>query len=130
VMLPVPKDTAADGRSAGERGWQLAHWAVANASALRIERVSYAGREWSRAPPTCGGGRPVRPARRVPGPRRPAAPETCGSSPLSSTGRHPAGSCGDPPFGGVLRFSRRHPPACGIPCGDRGRGFAAISRRT
>ncbi|MER6557323.1 heavy metal transporter [Streptomyces sp. NPDC001027] len=46
VMLPVSKDTAADGRSAGERGWQLAHWAVANASALRIERVSYAGREW------------------------------------------------------------------------------------
>lgn len=28
-------------------GWQLAHWAVANASALRIERVSYAGREWT-----------------------------------------------------------------------------------
>ncbi|MDX3308309.1 heavy metal transporter [Streptomyces sp. NPDC054884] len=46
VMLPVSEDTAADGRSARERGWQLAHWAVANASALRIERVSYAGREW------------------------------------------------------------------------------------
>ncbi|MDX5567019.1 heavy metal transporter [Streptomyces sp. ID05-04B] len=46
VMLPVTEDTAADGRSVGERGWQLAHWAVANASALRIERVSYAGREW------------------------------------------------------------------------------------
>ncbi|MFJ8084106.1 heavy metal transporter [Streptomyces sp. NPDC096205] len=30
-----------------QRGWQLAHWAVANASALRIERVSYAGREWT-----------------------------------------------------------------------------------
>jgi hypothetical protein len=29
------------------RGWQLAHWAVANASDLRIERVSYAGREWT-----------------------------------------------------------------------------------
>ncbi|MDT9697809.1 heavy metal transporter [Streptomyces sp. P17] len=28
-------------------GWQLAHWAVANASALRIERVTYAGREWT-----------------------------------------------------------------------------------
>ncbi len=26
---------------------QLAHWAVANASALRLERVSYAGREWT-----------------------------------------------------------------------------------
>ncbi|MFI9152023.1 heavy metal transporter [Streptomyces sp. NPDC053367] len=30
-----------------QRGWQLAHWAVANASALRIERVTYAGREWT-----------------------------------------------------------------------------------
>jgi hypothetical protein len=30
-----------------QRGWQLAHWAVANASALHIERVSYAGREWT-----------------------------------------------------------------------------------
>ncbi|MFF8591054.1 heavy metal transporter [Streptomyces sp. NPDC015220] len=48
VTLPVRADTsAADGRSAGQRGWQLAHWAVANASALHIERVSYAGREWT-----------------------------------------------------------------------------------
>ncbi|MFJ9023831.1 heavy metal transporter [Streptomyces sp. NPDC102259] len=46
VTLPVAEDTTAGGRSVGERGWQLAHWAVANASALRIERVSYAGREW------------------------------------------------------------------------------------
>ncbi|MGW0875233.1 heavy metal transporter [Streptomyces sp. NPDC002740] len=46
VTLPVAEDATADGRSVGERGWQLAHWAVANASALRIERVSYAGREW------------------------------------------------------------------------------------
>ncbi|MEU6535441.1 heavy metal transporter [Streptomyces sp. NPDC047000] len=30
-----------------ERGWQLAQWAVANASALHIRRVSYAGREWT-----------------------------------------------------------------------------------
>ncbi|WP_225632255.1 heavy metal transporter [Streptomyces solaniscabiei] len=34
-------------RSAERRGWQLAHWAVANASALRIERVTYAGRQWT-----------------------------------------------------------------------------------
>ncbi|WP_073947262.1 heavy metal transporter [Streptomyces kebangsaanensis] len=48
VTLPVPAaDTAAAGRSARQRGWQLAHWAVANASALRIERVSYAGQEWT-----------------------------------------------------------------------------------
>ncbi|MFI7297953.1 heavy metal transporter [Streptomyces sp. NPDC050121] len=46
VTLPVSEDTTGGGRSAGECGWQLAHWAVANASALRIERVSYAGREW------------------------------------------------------------------------------------
>lgn len=46
VTLPVSEDTIAGGRSVGECGWQLAHWAVANASALRIERVSYAGREW------------------------------------------------------------------------------------
>lgn len=46
VTLPVAGRTTADGRGAAERGWQLAHWAVANASALRIQRVTYAGREW------------------------------------------------------------------------------------
>lgn len=51
VTLPVRDGTGTGavggGRSALQRGWQLAHWAVANASALHIERVSYAGREWS-----------------------------------------------------------------------------------
>ncbi|WP_326664731.1 heavy metal transporter [Streptomyces canus] len=48
VTLPVREDTGpGSDRSLGERGWQLAHWAVANASALRIERVSYAGRQWT-----------------------------------------------------------------------------------
>jgi hypothetical protein len=48
VTLPVSADTSAgSGRSLRERGWQLAHWAVANASALHIERVSYAGRQWT-----------------------------------------------------------------------------------
>ncbi|MCF2125838.1 heavy metal transporter [Strepomyces sp. STD 3.1] len=48
VTLPVTADAA---REAGEdplqRGWQLAHWAVANASSLHVERVSYAGRVWT-----------------------------------------------------------------------------------
>jgi hypothetical protein len=48
VTLPVRSGSAADGgRDVRERGWQLAHWAVANASALHIERVAYAGREWT-----------------------------------------------------------------------------------
>ncbi|MER5790961.1 heavy metal transporter [Streptomyces sp. NPDC001980] len=49
VTVPVPegKKTDKSGRTESERGWQLAHWAVANSSALHIERVSYAGREWA-----------------------------------------------------------------------------------
>ncbi|MFE2586125.1 heavy metal transporter [Streptomyces sp. NPDC059378] len=48
VTVPVPGGTGeAAGRSTDERGWQIAHWAVANASALHISRISYAGREWS-----------------------------------------------------------------------------------
>ncbi|MBB3075951.1 heavy metal transporter [Streptomyces violarus] len=47
VTLPVTADTSsATGRSLEQRGWQLAHWAVANASELHIARVTYAGREW------------------------------------------------------------------------------------
>ncbi|NUS10139.1 MAG: heavy metal transporter [Streptomyces sp.] len=48
VTLPVTAGKSpAKGRSVRQRGWQLAHWAVANSSALHIERVSYAGREWT-----------------------------------------------------------------------------------
>ncbi|MFD5543958.1 heavy metal transporter [Streptomyces sp. NPDC127079] len=49
VTVPVPEGKKKDrsGRTESERGWQLAHWAVANASALHIQRVSYAGREWA-----------------------------------------------------------------------------------
>ncbi|WP_423836083.1 heavy metal transporter [Streptomyces cathayae] len=46
VTLSVRADADA-GRKAGAQGWQLAHWAVANASELRLERVAYAGREWT-----------------------------------------------------------------------------------
>ncbi len=51
LTLPVTDDSddSDDGtrRSLTQRGWQLAHWAVANASELHIERVSYAGRVWT-----------------------------------------------------------------------------------
>ncbi|MCX4905656.1 heavy metal transporter [Streptomyces sp. NBC_00878] len=46
VTLTVPKAPAAQG-GALRRGWALAHWAVANASALHVDRVSYAGRAWT-----------------------------------------------------------------------------------
>ncbi|MER5933690.1 hypothetical protein [Streptomyces sp. NPDC002054] len=40
--------TAAVGRAGADerRGWEVAHWAVAHASELGIEQVSYAGRTW------------------------------------------------------------------------------------
>lgn len=46
VTVPVREESTA-GTGALRRGWELAHWAVANSSALHIERVSYAGREWT-----------------------------------------------------------------------------------
>lgn len=42
-----PGDPAPGGDSASRRGWELAHWAVAQAAVLRIEEVSYADRVWS-----------------------------------------------------------------------------------
>lgn len=48
VTLPVTGGTGSgSAEERGRRGWQLAHWAVANASSLHIQRVSYAGREWT-----------------------------------------------------------------------------------
>lgn len=48
VTLPVPSDSdTAAGTTVEQRGWQLAHWAVANSSALHIENVTYAGRRWT-----------------------------------------------------------------------------------
>ncbi|WP_314410972.1 heavy metal transporter [Streptomyces sp. DSM 40484] len=46
VTVPVP-ERAATGGGQRQRGWALAHWAVANSSALHVERVSYAGRVWT-----------------------------------------------------------------------------------
>ncbi|MFE4827570.1 hypothetical protein [Streptomyces sp. NPDC056672] len=42
-----PSGGPADGGSSSRRGWELAHWAVAQADVLRIDEVSYAGRVWS-----------------------------------------------------------------------------------
>ncbi|GAA3141025.1 heavy metal transporter [Streptomyces rectiviolaceus] len=49
VTVPVDATTATTESGAEQRGWELAHWAVAQASTLGIERVSYGGREWSAA---------------------------------------------------------------------------------
>jgi len=46
VTVPV-RTEATPGTGVRQRGWEIAHWAVANSSALHIERVSYAGREWT-----------------------------------------------------------------------------------
>lgn len=46
VTVPV-REGSGSGATELRRGWELAHWAVANSSALHIDRVSYAGREWT-----------------------------------------------------------------------------------
>ncbi|MFC6060983.1 hypothetical protein [Streptomyces ochraceiscleroticus] len=46
--LTVPVTDGA-GTTARQRGWQLAAWAVAHASELRIERISYGDRRWPAA---------------------------------------------------------------------------------
>ncbi|MBP0460748.1 hypothetical protein JFN87_25200 [Streptomyces bomunensis] len=55
LSVPVRALPGSGGGSHGEmaaaateqRGWELAHWAVAQAGVLRLERVAYAGRVWS-----------------------------------------------------------------------------------
>ncbi|MFE2743598.1 hypothetical protein ACFXKX_04345 [Streptomyces scopuliridis] len=49
VSVPVPATTGGpeNGGSSPLRGWELAHWAVAQSTALRIDEVRYAGRVWS-----------------------------------------------------------------------------------
>ncbi|MHC0430173.1 heavy metal transporter [Streptomyces sp. O3] len=46
VAVPVPAADGGDGADA-RRGWEVAQWAVAQSSVLHIERVAYAGREWT-----------------------------------------------------------------------------------
>ncbi|WEV25549.1 hypothetical protein OYE22_10385 [Streptomyces sp. 71268] len=43
----VPVRTTAPGGDPRQRGWELAHWALAHAGELRIARISFDGREWS-----------------------------------------------------------------------------------
>ncbi|MFJ6568327.1 heavy metal transporter [Streptomyces sp. NPDC091292] len=51
VTVPVAPTAASSGDTSGDaarqRGWEVAHWAVANSSALHIERVTFAGMEWT-----------------------------------------------------------------------------------
>ncbi|MFF5445179.1 hypothetical protein [Streptomyces sp. NPDC012888] len=49
-VVSVPARSARGGGAGdgdGRRGWEMAHWAVAHAAELGIERVSYAGRSWT-----------------------------------------------------------------------------------
>lgn len=49
LVLPTAADgggIAGGSADATGRGWELAHWAVAQAPRLRIAQVSFAGREW------------------------------------------------------------------------------------
>ncbi|MZF52894.1 hypothetical protein GTX53_03360 [Streptomyces sp. SID5594] len=47
VSVPVPASARAEAEDrAPQRGWELAHWAVAHSDELLIERVSYADRVW------------------------------------------------------------------------------------
>ncbi|WBB63293.1 heavy metal transporter [Streptomyces sp. WMMC500] len=46
LVLPVAGDGSGGGADAAGHGWELAHWAVAQAPRLRVAQVSFAGREW------------------------------------------------------------------------------------
>ncbi|MFC7220014.1 heavy metal transporter [Streptomyces polyrhachis] len=49
VVVVTPERGDGEDGGSPRRGWELAHWAVAHADELRLERVSFAGREWSAA---------------------------------------------------------------------------------
>lgn len=46
LAVPVPAPLGGDEGGAPQRGWELAHWAVAQSEALGIDEVAYAGKEW------------------------------------------------------------------------------------
>ncbi len=50
VVLPVSGGPGG-AQGARQRGWELAHWAVANAAALGVGKVVHAGREWTPGTP-------------------------------------------------------------------------------
>ncbi|MFD7551285.1 heavy metal transporter [Streptomyces sp. NPDC059578] len=56
VLLPVSRGPGGEPGNR-QRGWELAHWAVANSAALGIEEVTYAGLRWT--PGTAPGQWPV-----------------------------------------------------------------------
>ncbi|MGP4000919.1 heavy metal transporter [Streptomyces sp. 8N706] len=47
VTVPAEPPSTAAGGGSGRHGWEVAHWAVAHSSELRIAQVSYAGQVWS-----------------------------------------------------------------------------------
>ncbi|MDF6044695.1 hypothetical protein LRD69_21605 [Streptomyces sp. JH14] len=46
VSVPVKSARTSGDGSTAQRGWELTHWAVAQAEALDIDEVAYAGRVW------------------------------------------------------------------------------------
>ncbi|MGQ4490043.1 hypothetical protein ACN6LM_000472 [Streptomyces sp. SAS_281] len=47
LTVPVRADRRADRDGVPQRGWELAHWAVAQSEALGIDQVAYGGRVWA-----------------------------------------------------------------------------------
>ncbi|MFF1926472.1 hypothetical protein ACFVW8_38655 [Streptomyces sp. NPDC058221] len=47
LSVPVRSGGATEEGGAPQRGWELAHWAVAQSEALGIDEVTYAGRVWA-----------------------------------------------------------------------------------
>ncbi|WP_276607239.1 hypothetical protein [Streptomyces sp. A0958] len=47
LTVPVRADRRAARDGAPQRGWELAHWAVAQSEALGIDEVAYGGRVWA-----------------------------------------------------------------------------------